>query len=86
MAYQLKKMRLLGGAQVEEKACPNYTCRYCGEKATACNFVADMCLQVYARHRGICGAFVDSEQYVGYVSDCTTCEYRTETGECTFEN
>ena len=46
MAYKLKKMRLLGGTEVEEKACPNYKCRYCGEKATACNFVADMCLQV----------------------------------------
>lgn len=85
MAYKLKKMRLLGGTEVEEKACPNYKCRYCGEKATACNFVADMCLQVYARHNGICGAFTETENYVGYISDCSTCKYQEAKGQCAFE-
>lgn len=55
MGRQLKKMRLPNGVVAEERACGDYVCKYCGGKATACNFVADMCLQVYARHQGMCG-------------------------------
>ena len=48
------------------------------------NFVADMCLQVYAKHKGMCGAYVDSEKYHGYVTDCSTCFYQRD-GECIWE-
>lgn len=74
-------MTLDGGITVEEKGCGNYVCRYCGGKATACNFVADMCLQVYAKHEGLCGAYLDSEKYKGYVTECSTCKYQ-EQGRC----
>jgi len=84
MGHQLKKMRLPGGMEAEERACGDYVCRYCKGKATACNFVADMCLQVYARHNGLCGAYVESDQYVGYVTDCTTCTYEGLAGDCRF--
>ena len=69
MGRQLKKMRLPNGVVAEERACGDYVCKYCGGKATACNFVADMCLQVYARHQGMCGAYIETEKYVGYVTD-----------------
>ena len=42
------------------------------------NYVADMCLQVYARHEGVCGAYVDSDKYRGYVTDCSTCAHLGE--------
>ena len=45
MGRQLKKMRLPNGVVAEERACGDYVCKYCGGKATACNFVADMCLR-----------------------------------------
>lgn len=69
----------------EERACGDYVCKYCGGKATACNFVADMCLQVYARHQGMCGAYIETEKYVGYVTDCSTCHYQGISGECRYE-
>lgn len=75
MATDLKKFDLGNGQIAEEKACMNYTCKYCGAKATAANFVADMCLQVFARHVGACGAYVNTDQYSGYISECSTCLY-----------
>lgn len=84
MGRQLKKMVLDNGKEVKEAGCMDYVCRYCGGKATALNFVADMCLQVYARHNGMCGAYMDSEKYRGYVTDCSTCGHQ-ENGECTME-
>ena len=71
-------MVLDNGTVVKEAGCMDYVCRYCGGKATALNFVADMCLQVYAKHNGICGAYVDSPQYRGYVTDCKTCLHEKE--------
>lgn len=85
MGRQLKKMRLPNGVVAEERACGDYVCKYCGGKATACNFVADMCLQVYARHQGMCGAYIETEKYVGYVTDCSTCHYQGISGECRYE-
>ncbi|MCD8020445.1 MAG: hypothetical protein LUF92_12950 [Clostridiales bacterium] len=85
MGHILKKMTLDNGIEVEEKGCSNYICRYCGGKATACNFVADMCLQVYARHNGICGAYVNNEKYNGYITECSTCKYHIEGVGCIFE-
>ena len=84
MGHVLKKMKLDFGQEVEEKGCGNYVCRYCGGKATACNFVANMCLQVYAKHAGLCGAYVDSEKYKGYITECSTCRYQIG-GQCTYE-
>lgn len=83
MGKELKKMTLDNGLTVEEKGCGNYICRYCGGKATACNFVANLCLQVYARHNGLCGAYLDSEKYRGYITECSTCQYQVK-GECTY--
>lgn len=84
MGRKLKKMVLDNGTEVREAGCGDYVCRYCKGRATAQNFVADMCLQVYAKHEGMCGAYVDSENYHGYVTDCSTCLYETD-GECTLE-
>lgn len=84
MGHRLKKMRLPGGTQAEERSCGDYVCRYCGGKATACNFVADMCLQVYARHDGLCGAYIETDQYMGYVTECGTCKYQGMEGVCGF--
>lgn len=80
MGRQLKTM-ILNGKEVKEAGCGDYVCRYCGGKATALNFVADMCLQVYAKHEGMCGAYADTEKYRGYVTDCSTCKHQVE-GEC----
>lgn len=85
MGRQLKKMRLPNGVEAEERACGDYVCKYCGGRATACNFVADMCLQVYAHHNGICGAYMESDKYVGYVTECGTCKYQGLTGGCMYE-
>lgn len=84
MGRQLKRMVLDNGTEVKETGCGDYKCRYCGGRATALNFVADMCLQVYARHNGMCGAYMDSEKYRGYVTDCSTCAHQ-EDGECGLE-
>ena len=77
MGRQLKTM-ILNGKEVKEAGCGDYVCRYCGGKATALNFVADMCLQVYAKHEGMCGAYADTEKYRGYVTDCSTCKHQVE--------
>ncbi len=84
MGHVLKKIKMYDGTEVEEKGCGNYVCRYCGGKATACNFVANICLQVYAKHVGICGAYMDSEKYKGFITECSTCQYLAD-GQCTFE-
>lgn len=78
MKHQLKTMILENGTEVKEAGCGDYVCRYCGGKATALNYVADMCLQVYARHEGVCGAYMDSDKYRGYVTDCSTCAHLGE--------
>lgn len=82
MSRQLKKMLLPGGVNATEKACGDYVCKYCGGRATACNFVANMCLQVYARHQGLCGAYRETETYMGYITECSTCEFQGVSGEC----
>lgn len=84
MGHILKKMEVDQGRIAEEKGCKDYICKYCGGKATACNFVADMCLQVYAKHNGLCGAYVQTDQYVGYVTECSTCTYYEEGKGCTY--
>lgn len=84
MAHELKSITLSDGRVENEKACMNYTCRYCGAKATGANFVAGLCLQVVASHVGLCGAYVESDQYTGYVSECSTCRY-FEDGKCQHE-
>jgi hypothetical protein len=84
MARELKKIVLPNGKEEWEKGCGNYVCHYCGGKATALNCVAGLVLQVAAKHYGICGAYVDSEEYKGYRSDCSTCQYQ-ENGTCTYE-
>ena len=33
-------------------------------------------------HQGACGAYVNNEKYVGYVSDCTTCRFNRADGSC----
>ena len=85
MSRQLKKMLLPGGVNATEKACGDYVCKYCGGRATACNFVANMCLQVYARHQGLCGAYKETETYMGYITECSTCEFQGVSGECLYE-
>jgi hypothetical protein len=80
MGRQLKKFTFDDGTVTEEKVCEEYVCAFCGAKAVACNFVGGMCLQVHAQHTGLCGAYIDNEKYSGYISDCTTCRYQTDTG------
>ena len=75
MGRKLKTMTMYDGTVVEEKGCDKYVCKYCGGKAVACNYVANMCLQVAAKHEPICGSFVDNEHYRGYVTECSTCAY-----------
>lgn len=84
MGRHLKKMVLDNGTEVKEAGCGDYVCRYCKGKATALNYVADMCLQVYAKHEGMCNAYVDSEKYRGYVTDCSTCLHQKD-GECSLD-
>ena len=56
MGRALRTMTMYDGTVVEERGCDKYVCKFCGGKAVACNYVADMCLQVAARHAQICGA------------------------------
>lgn len=86
MGRELKKMTMSDGTVVEERGCEKYVCRYCGGKAVACNYVANMCLQVAARHDGICGAYVNNEKYSGYITECSTCvHYEEESNVCGLE-
>ena len=78
MGRELKKMTMFDGTVVEERGCEQYVCKYCGGKAVACNYVANMCLQVAARHDDICGAYVNNEKYIGYITECSTCMYYNE--------
>ena len=78
MGRALRTMTMYDGTVVEERGCDKYVCRFCGGKAVACNYVADMCLQVAARHAQICGAFVNDEKYCGYVTECSTCVHYDE--------
>ncbi len=81
MGKTLKTMTMPSGKEVQEAGCGNYVCRYCGGRATALNMVAGMCLQIYAKHVGICGAYMESEKYRGYITDCSTCVHQ-ENGVC----
>lgn len=83
MGRALRTMTMYDGTVVEERGCDKYVCKFCGGKAVACNYVADMCLQVAARHEKICGAFVNDEKYCGYVTECSTCvHYDEESNTC----
>lgn len=83
MGRKLRKMTMYDGTVVEERGCEKYECKFCGGKAVACNYVADMCLQVAARHAQICGSFVNNDQYCGYVTECSTCvHYDEESNTC----
>ena len=55
MKHQLKTMILENGTEVKEAGCGDYVCRYCGGKATALNYVADMCLQSMRGMKGSAG-------------------------------
>ncbi len=80
MGYQLKSFDLGGGHIESEKACMNYKCKFCGVRASACNYVLGLCLQVYAPHLPKCGAYVENEKTAAYVTDCSTCFYSTPDG------
>jgi hypothetical protein len=85
MGKQLKKFTFDNGTVVEEKVCEDYICRFCDANANACNYVGGMCLQVFPRHKQLCGSFVDNETYSGFISDCSTCKYKSATGDCLHE-
>lgn len=86
MVHKLKTMTMSDGTVVTEKGCEKYVCRYCGGKAVGCNYVANMCLQIAARHKGLCGAYISDEKYRGYVSECSTCQYYDQDqAQCTME-
>ena len=85
MAHKLKTFDLGNGELMKEKACMDYTCRYCGAKAVACNMVGGLCLQVVARHEGLCGAYVQNDKYTGYITECETCRYFGDDGMCNKE-
>lgn len=85
MAHMLKSFDLGNGMIEKEKACMDYSCRFCDAQAVACNMVAGLCLQVVARHVGLCGAFVQNEKYTGYITECSTCKYFGADGQCNKE-
>lgn len=86
MGRALREITFDSGKVEKEKGCMKYTCKYCGGRATGCNMVAGINLQLYALHNGICGSYVDSDQYVGFISDCSTCKYLGEDEECHVED
>ena len=77
-----KTFRNYDGFLIRENVCSDYTCRFCGSKASYCNYVGDLCLQAFVPHQGACGAYVNNEKNVGYVSDCTTCRFNRADGSC----
>ncbi|MDO5299703.1 MAG: hypothetical protein Q4F18_09765 [Clostridia bacterium] len=82
MENKRKRFRLPDGMVIEEHVCSHYTCRYCGAKASYCNYVGDICLQAFAPHVGSCGAYISDERYSGYINECKTCKYLAENGGC----
>lgn len=80
-----KRFRMDDGLVIEEHVCSDYVCRFCGAKASYCNYVGNMCLQAFVPHVGVCGAYVNDERYSGYVSECKTCRFLGEDGGCTLE-
>ena len=80
MGHQLKKFDFGDGRVEQESACMSYVCKYCGVKASACNYVLGLCLQVYAPHLPGCGAYVESEKMADYVTECSTCAYNSPEG------
>ena len=83
MGHQLKSFTLDNGNVLQEKACEDYVCRFCGAKANAVNYVANLCLQVFPKHLAGCEAYVEDDTYVGYVNECSTCRYYGEELVCT---
>lgn len=82
MGKTLKTITLPSGKVLNEVGCGNYTCRYCGAKATQGNYVTGLCLQIRAPHIGLCGAFKNDSDYSGYITECTTCQYYNSEGKC----
>lgn len=83
MEQKLRFITLGDGRIEKERCCMNYQCKYCGARAKAGNFVAGLCLQVAVSHNGYCGAYVESDQYTGFVNECRTCtSYDEEKDEC----
>lgn len=82
MGHTLKSFDPGNGCIEKETACMSYKCRFCGVRASACNYVLGLCLQVYAPHKPGCLAYVEDEHKAAYVTDCTTCAYSSEEG-CT---
>ncbi len=82
MGHELKSFDFGDGRMESESACMNYKCKFCGARASACNYVLGLCLQVYAPHTSGCGAYVEDDERAAYVTECCTCAYSTE-GGCT---
>lgn len=74
------------GMVVEEHVCTDYVCKYCGTKASYCNFVGNLCLQAFVPHRKGCGAYIENEKTVGYVNECSTCAFNGADGTCRLMN
>ena len=82
MKKRRQRFVMSDGLVVEEHVCSDYLCRYCGTRASYCNFVGNLCLQAFVPHREGCDAYVENEQRVGYVNECATCRYNTEDNIC----
>ena len=80
MGHLLRSIDLGDGHIEKEEACMNYQCKSCGVKASACNYVLGLCLQVYAPHLPGCRSYVENEKKAGYVTDCTTCAFHSLEG------
>lgn len=90
MEFKRQNIVLDNGIKIDVKMCENYTCKFCGVKATACNFFGSYCIQIFAPHKGECKAFNEKEsdysnQYTGFVNNCTTCKYQGSDSTCLFK-
>lgn len=86
MPGRRKTFKNYDGFTIHETVCKDYVCKHCGQKASYCNYVGDICLQAFVPHTPGCQSFVNNERYSGYDTSCTTCRNNDEAGLCALES
>ena len=86
MSVRRKTFQNYDGFTIHENVCKDYVCRHCGQKASYCNYVGDICLQAFVPHTPGCQSFVNNERYSGYDTSCATCLYNDAAELCTLDS
>ena len=90
MPKKVEKIVNAYGIDIKGNMCEHYTCRRCGQKATACSYLCGKLVQVFVPHLGQCASYNDDNPYAanysGTSNTCPTCRYEGPDSTCLYED